>query len=72
MMTDRVKGLRVAFKEDIRIDDVQKIKEAILLIKGVVGVGESITGSDDWINRTQIRHEYIQKIVDVFKQGDER
>ena len=64
-MTDRLKGLVVAFENDIREDDAQCVIDAILMIKGVSGVTTSISGSEDYMNRQQIKREVIDKIYDL-------
>jgi len=66
-MTDRIKGFYVTLDKDYRDDDVETIKNAILMIKGVISVKESIVDSDDHINRERIRQELIQKLWDVLK-----
>jgi len=66
-MTDRIKGFYVMLDKDYRDDDVETIKNAILMIKGVISVKESIVDSDDHINRERIRQELIQKLWDVLK-----
>ena len=56
-MTDRLKGLTVAFEKDIREDDAQCIIDAILMIKGVANVTTSISSVEDYMNREQVRRE---------------
>lgn len=67
-MTDRLKGLTVAFDRDIRDDDAQCIIDAILMIKGITGVTTSISNSEDYMNRQQVRHEVINKIYALAKE----
>lgn len=64
-MTDRLKGLIVAFEKDIREDDAQCIIDAVLMIKGVAGVTTSLSSSDDYINRQQIKQEVVGKIYNL-------
>ncbi len=64
-MTDRLKGLVVAFDKDIREDDAECIINAILMIKGVSGVHTSISSSEDYMNRQQIKMEMTGKFYDV-------
>lgn len=61
-MTDKVKGFTVTLAEDIRIDDVEPVMQAIRMIKGVVDVHPSIVTSDDHINRIRI----VEKIRNNF------
>lgn len=56
-MTDRLKGLTVAFDRDIREDDAEAIVSAIKMIKGVLDVQPSYATSEDWMNRRRIRDE---------------
>jgi len=61
-MTDRVKGFVVTLEKDIRIDDVEVIKQAIEMIKGVCNVDCSIASIDDSINRARVRQELSAKL----------
>jgi hypothetical protein len=66
-MTDRLKGLTVAFTSDIRDDDAKCIIDAILMIKGVECVSTSVANSEDYMNRQQVKREIrdsICKLVD--------
>ncbi len=64
-MTTRIKGFWVALDHDIREDDFESIKTAVLMIKGVSEIKESVSSSDDYFNRSQIRRDLISKIYDV-------
>ncbi len=64
-MTDRLKGLTVAFDKDIREDDAQCIIDAILLIRGVSGVTTSTSNPEDYMNRQQIIRDIKAKIFDL-------
>ena len=55
-MTDRLKGVWVAFERDIRTDDVEPLIEAIKCLRGVLAVEPSIATlyppdafCDEWI-----------------------
>lgn len=67
-MTDRVKGFTVTLSDDIRIDDVQRIKEAIQMIKGIIDVDESITETADHMNRMRIKSELQQHFFDFMNE----
>ena len=67
-MTDRLKGVTVAFDEDIREDDAESIINAILALKHVQHVTTLLTGVDDWINRQRIRHELAEKLLEVVRE----
>jgi len=64
-MTARVKGFWVALDHDIREDDFESIKNAVLMIKGVTDVKESISDPNDYLNRSQVRLDLINKIFKV-------
>lgn len=64
-MSDHIKGFYVALDRDVRDDDFEYIKNAVLLIKGVSKVKENVENADDWINRERIRTEYKDKLIDI-------
>jgi hypothetical protein len=66
-MTDRVKGFTVTLEHDIRIDDVEVIKQAIEMIRGVANVECSISNIDDIINQARIKNELKGKLWEVLK-----
>lgn len=61
-MTDRVKGFTVSLKEDIRVDDVQMIIDAISMIKGVQHVEPSIVKHEDYFARERVKSEMREKM----------
>lgn len=67
-MTDRVKGFTVVLSEDVRIDDVQAIKQAIEMIKGVSIVDESLVTPDDFFARARVNSEIRSKLIDFIKK----
>jgi hypothetical protein len=64
-MTDRVKGFTVTLENDIRIDDVEVIKQAIEMIRGVANVDCSISNTDDIINQQRVKTELRRKLWEV-------
>lgn len=68
-MTDRIKGVFVAFERDIREDDVELI-EAIKCLRGVIAVESHVANSDDWMARERIRRELGEKIWEVLYPKD--
>lgn len=66
-MTDRVNGFWVALDRDIRDDDFEAIKSAVLMMKHVSGVTENIAGPDEWIARERLRRELLQKVIALFE-----
>ena len=69
-MTERLKGVYVAFDRDIRDDDAEFILNAIRMIKGVKSVEANVVDADDWMNRQNIKSEYRTKILNVLKELD--
>ena len=66
-MTDRIKGVWVAFEEEMRTDDAESLLSAIRQLRGVVGVQHSIMNADDYINGARIRRELLLKIQSCFE-----
>ena len=66
-MTDRLKGVHVAFEKNIREDDAETIINAIRMIKGVADVKTSIANPDDWMNREQVKREIKSKLLDLYE-----
>lgn len=70
-MTDRVKGFTVTLSEDVRIDDVEAILNAVRCIKGVMHVEPSIATHEDHIAQQrlkyQMRDKFYQFIKDTFE-----
>lgn len=64
-MTDRVKGLIVTFENDIREDDAENIINAIMMLKGVIGVSPNTVNPSDLMNRQRISYELKAKIDSV-------
>jgi hypothetical protein len=67
-MTDRLKGLTVAFDADIREDNAQAIINAIKMFNGVVAVEATKAGADDYMNRERIKSEFRQKLLEIFQE----
>jgi len=67
-MSDRSKCLIVVLDQDYRIcDDLQPIINAIMMIKGVVGVTPNVSNSDNYVAYTSARHDLEQKLWDALK-----
>ncbi len=64
-MTDRLKGFTVVLDADYRTDDVEQIKQALLMVKGVLNVQPILATPDDWMNRTRVKHELQEKLLAV-------
>lgn len=68
-MTDTVKGAYIAFGKDVRIDDVQRIVDAIKMIKGVKSVKLNETDPDDYMNREIMKDELRDKFMDFYREN---
>lgn len=68
-MTDRVKGFVVTLENDIRIDDVEPLIQAIRCMRGVADVEPSISDTDDLINQRRIKSELREKMRQFIKDN---
>ena len=60
-MTGRVKGFTVILRDDIREDDFEHIENAVMLIKGVMGVEKHIHNANDVIISMRVENEFSEK-----------
>jgi len=67
-MTDRIKGFVVTLDKDYRTDDVEEIRKALLMVKGVLSVDASVAELSDHMNRSRIRLELTDKLFAVLKE----
>lgn len=61
-MMDRLAGLTVTFKDDIREDDAHAIIDAIRLIRGVQSVDGVVADIKFHIAQTRLRSEISKKL----------
>jgi hypothetical protein len=66
-MTDRIHALTVVLDRDYRDDDVQRITEAIEMVRGVASVETHVSDFDDHAARHRVRHELAATVYDVFR-----
>jgi hypothetical protein len=64
-MTDRLKGVIVTFKEDIREDDAEAVLTAIKMVKGVLSVKPLVSNYEQHIAEERVRRELGDKIWKV-------
>jgi len=64
-MGENTKGFTVALDNDISDEQSERVKAAIMQIRGVVGVQESLVSTDDYINRVRIRTEIGNALYDI-------
>ena len=67
-MTDRAKGCYVAFDKDIRVDDIEPLIEAIKMLRNVKDVELIIADSSDFIARSRITGEVVDKLFKVIEE----
>lgn len=69
-MTDRIRGVWVAFDHDIREDDAGPLIAAIRQLRGVLSVDPKVTEPTDWIAQERVRHELGEKLWAVLYPKD--
>lgn len=67
-MSNRVKGFVVALDKNYREEDIEKIKQAIMQIKGVIGVKENVVTADDYINTVRITHNVQKRLYEIAEE----
>ena len=69
MSSPKVKGLWVAFTQDITEEGAEHLADAIRMLKYVsaVEMDDCVADFDDWSNREQIRREVEQTSVVVLR-----
>ena len=65
-MTDRTQTLTVALDRDYRGDDVERIVEAIGMVRGVAAVTTEVVDHNDYGNRQMIAMKWRTTIFEVF------
>lgn len=67
-MTDRIQALTVVLDCDIRTDDVQRVVEAIEMVRGVASVSEQhVANLEDYMARERVRQQLGKTIFDVYR-----
>jgi hypothetical protein len=66
-MTDRYNALTVVLDHDIREDDAEPLINAIRCMKGVIKVKGNVADPDDYIARSQVKHELQMKLFELLK-----
>ena len=67
-MTDRAKGFTIALKEDIRVDDMDSILNALKMVKGVLKVEPIINDGTEIITEMRLKNEFKQKLLKWFDE----
>ena len=63
-MSDRVKGFVVALDKNYR----EEIKQAIMQIKGVIGVKENVANADDYIIKVRIARKVQGRLYEIAEE----
>ncbi len=71
-MTDRIKGLTISLEQDVRVDDLEPLMDAIRQFSGVADVTPLVASSDDWLARSRVRSELAEDFLDMYKKITER
>lgn len=61
-MTDRVRSLTVALMSDVRDDDIEALRHAIQMLRGVLDVSNNISNPNDWTTEQRVRRELQDKL----------
>jgi hypothetical protein len=61
-MTNRVNSLTVVLGSDVRDDDIDLLRNAILLLRGVIEVGTNISDSSLYTAEQRAKYELRSKI----------
>lgn len=67
-MTNRLKGFTITLEQDFREDDIERLKNALEMHKGVLHVEPVLVTAEDHFNRTRIRLELIQKMLEILNE----
>jgi hypothetical protein len=66
-MTDRTRILTVLLDRDYRIDDVQAIKDAIGMVRGVIKVDHDVLDGSGYMAIESAKHALKMQIIELFK-----
>lgn len=67
-MTDRINGVFVTLKDDIRIDDAEHLMNALRMVKGVADVSPNISDPNVHIAKVTAKMELERKILKVLRE----
>lgn len=67
-MTDRIKGVWVAFENDLREDDAKPVIEAISQLRHVVGTTAHVVDHNHWMARAQVQSELRADILALYER----
>ena len=64
-MTDRVHSLTVVLDHDIRVDDVEKLTDAIRQLRSVLSVTGEVSDLTSHMAEERARHDLGQKLIRI-------
>ena len=67
-MTDRINAFVVVLDRDVRDDDVEATRKAIMQIKGVVSVDNNVTDISDSVARSRMKSEMTEHLYELIKK----
>lgn len=67
-LTDRIKSFVVVLDKDYRVDDVEDVRKALLMVKGVLSVEASVRDLNDFANRERIFWEMHNALLDAMQK----
>jgi len=70
-MSEEIKGFSVVLEKDVSEDDFDKIRNAVLMIKGVLKIVPVSANIEDAMIRFRVRMELTDKIRDILWGRDE-
>ncbi len=69
-MSDRIKGLTVTLRSDMRDDDAEQVINAIRMIKGVISVDSHVADPAHYFAMRQFGREVGVKIRNLLSECD--
>lgn len=64
-MTDRIHSITVVLEENLRVDDAERILDALRMVRGVISADGNIADPDSHMAEVRARTDLHQKMFDV-------
>ncbi len=71
-MTDRIHSITVVLEENIRVDDAERILDALRMVKGVISADGNIADSESYMAESRARTELGAKLFEVVYPKDKK
>ena len=68
-MTDRINGVFVTLEENIRIDEIEHLMNALRMVKGVIDVSPNVVDSMDHVAKIRAKTELTNKLLDALRDN---